>query len=138
LAAGPGTGQQHGLAAGVHTGPGQFVDAIRVTAVRCLDQVAERHRQGLGDQVEGGQADILFTRFYCHQHASADTGFFCKGALAQLCRMAQAPDILAHVLKHGGPLTGIFVHYIAHSHDLRSILPTFRRIVRRSPHVCKP
>ena len=52
--------------------------------------------------------------------------------------MAQAPDILAHVLKHGGPLTGIFVHYIAHSHGLRSILPTFRRIVRRSPHVCKP
>lgn len=44
--------------------------------------------------------------------------------------MAQASDVLADVLKDGGPLTGIFVHYIAHLVGLRSILPNFGRIVR--------
>jgi len=44
--------------------------------------------------------------------------------------MAQASDVLADVLQDGGPLAGIFVHYIAHLVGLRSILPNFGRIVR--------
>lgn len=44
--------------------------------------------------------------------------------------MPQATYVLADVLKDGGALCRIFVHYIAHLTGLRSILPNFRRIVR--------
>jgi hypothetical protein len=44
--------------------------------------------------------------------------------------VAQAPNILADVLQDRRPLAGIFVHYIAHSVGLRSILPNVGRIVR--------
>ncbi|CAI8792257.1 hypothetical protein EMIT093MI4_10301 [Pseudomonas sp. IT-93MI4] len=44
--------------------------------------------------------------------------------------MAQAPDVVTDVLQDGRPLAGIFVHYIAHSVGLGSILRNVGRIVR--------
>lgn len=51
--------------------------------------------------------------------------------------MAQAPDVLADVLQDRSPLRIFFVHYIAHRVELRSILPSLRRIVRSAPLLCK-
>ncbi|MNO81324.1 putative DMT superfamily transporter inner membrane protein [compost metagenome] len=51
--------------------------------------------------------------------------------------MAQPTNVLADVLQDRSPGRGIFVHYIAHSVVLRSILPNLRRIVRPPQTVCK-
>lgn len=128
--AGGSLGEQYGFAAGNGPGPGQFIDAAWVAGVGSLDQVAEGHVEGLGDTVQGGQADVLFPGFDSHQHSPADPGQFRQRGLAKLCGMPQATDVLADVLQDGRPLAVFFVHYIAHMLGLRIILPNFGRIVR--------
>jgi drug/metabolite transporter (DMT)-like permease len=130
LAGGTGLGQQHRLAARNGAGPGQFIDATRIAGLGSLDQVAEGYVECFGHAIEGGQADVLFTRLDRHQHPPADPGLFSEGRLAHIGGVAQAPNIEADVLQDRGPLRGIFVHYIAHLVGLGSILRNIRRIVR--------
>ncbi|MNH16123.1 hypothetical protein D3C79_757530 [compost metagenome] len=95
-------------------GPGQLVDAARVAVVRGLDQIGKGHSQRLGEAIQGGQADIVLPGLNGHKHASADAGLFCQSTLTELSDVAQATNVLADMLQHGGALAGIFVHYIAH------------------------
>ena len=128
--AGDGLGQQHRFTAGDYPGPGKFIDTAWIASIRGLNQVAECNVQRFGDPIQSRQADVFLAGFDGHQHSPADAGFFRQSRLAQLRGMPQATYVLADVLQDGGALCRIFVHYIAHLTDLRSILPNFRRIVR--------
>ncbi|GLH19756.1 hypothetical protein BR1R3_24980 [Pseudomonas atacamensis] len=95
-----------------------------------LDQIAEGNVKRFGNAIKRGQADILFACLDCYQHPSAHPGFFRQCGLAHIRSMAQASNVLADVLQNGGSLSQIFVHYIAHSVGLGSILRNVGGIVR--------
>ena len=125
-----GFGEQHRFAAGDGAGPGDFVDAAWIAHVGCLDQVAEGNVERFGDAVEGGQADVFLAGLDGNQHPPADAGFLGERGLAHVGGVAQASNVLADVLQDRRSRGGIFVHYIAHSVGLGSILRNFGRIVR--------